>query len=218
MVKNDHDGFDIERLNYEECSPPNIRRDSMEFDNETALALLARVGRGDEAAFSILYKGLSRKVFAFALNQLRDEARAEEVVVETLYEVWKQPHRFNATSKFSTWVLGIARYKVLNSFREQKHNHEVLDEDVAESIESDSQTPFEAVANLERERSVRRCLEKLPEQQRECMHLAFYEGLSLAEIAALQDCPENTVKTRLFHARAKIKNCLRLVLESEGER
>jgi len=44
----------------------------------------------------------------------------------------------------------------------------------------------------------------------------FYEGMSLAEVAAIQRCPENTVKTRLFHARQKIKNCLRLLLEREG--
>jgi len=57
---------------------------------------------------------------------------------------------------------------------------------------------------------------KLTEEHRECLHLVFYEGMSLAEVAAIQRCPENTVKTRLFHARQKIKNCLRLLLEREG--
>ena len=188
----------------------------MEFDNHAAFALLAKIKAGDESAFATLYKSLSRRVFAFALNQVKDEARAEEIVVDTLHEVWKKPGEFNGTSKLSTWVLGIARYKVLNSFREGRHSHDELNDEVAESIESDAQTPFEAVAEVQREQGVRRCMSKLSDEHRECMHLVFFEGLALAEIAALQSCPENTVKTRLFHARQKIKNCLRLLLESEG--
>ena len=188
----------------------------MEFDNQAAFALLAKIKAGDESAFATLYKSLSRRVFAFALNQVKDEARAEEIVVDTLHEVWKKPGEFNGTSKLSTWVLGIARYKVLNSFREGRHSHDELNDEVAESIESEAQTPFEAVAEVQREQGVRRCMSKLSDEHRECMHLVFFEGLALAEIAALQSCPENTVKTRLFHARQKIKNCLRLLLESEG--
>ena len=65
-------------------------------------------------------------------------------------------------------------------------------------------------------RDYQHCMGKLTEEHRECLHLVFYEGMSLAEVAAIQRCPENTVKTRLFHARQKIKNCLRLLLEREG--
>jgi len=61
---------------------------SMELDNQTVLGLLERVGKGDETAFTTLYRSVNRRVFAFALNQLRDEARAEEVVVDTLHEAY----------------------------------------------------------------------------------------------------------------------------------
>jgi RNA polymerase sigma-70 factor, ECF subfamily len=188
----------------------------MEFDNEAALALLRQVKAGDERAFTTLYTSLSRRIFAFALNQVHDEARAEEIVVDTMHEVWKKPEQFNGTSKFSTWVLGIARYKVLNSFREARHAHDELNEEIAESVESEAGTPFEALAERQRSQGVKRCMSKLSDEHRECMHLAFFEGLTLAEIAELQSCPENTVKTRMFHARQKIKNCLRLLLASEG--
>ena len=57
---------------------------------------------------------------------------------------------------------------------------------------------------------------KLSDEHRECLHLVFYEGMSLADVAAVQNCPEGTVKTRLFHARQKIKNCLQALLRSEG--
>ena len=53
-------------------------------------------------------------------------------------------------------------------------------------------------------------------EHRECLHLVFYEGMALAEVAEIQSCPENTVKTRLFHARQKIKNCLQCPARSEG--
>ena len=53
-------------------------------------------------------------------------------------------------------------------------------------------------------------MDKLSDDHRECVHLVFYEGMSLAEVASVQGCPENTVKTRLFHARQKLKNCLRM--------
>jgi RNA polymerase sigma-70 factor, ECF subfamily len=189
----------------------------MEFDTETAFALLRRIKAGDEKAFTTLYTSMSRRIFAFALNQVHDEARAEEILVDTMHEVWKKPEQFNGTSKLSTWILGIARYKVLNSFRESKHDHDELNDEIAESVAGEGQTPYESLAERQREAGVKQCMSKLTDEHRECMHLAFYEGLTLAEIAELQSCPENTVKTRLFHARQKIKNCLRLLLEAEGE-
>jgi RNA polymerase sigma-70 factor (ECF subfamily) len=57
---------------------------------------------------------------------------------------------------------------------------------------------------------------KLSDEHRECLHLVFFEGMGLAEVAEIQNCPEGTVKTRLFHARQKIKNCLQSLLRSEG--
>jgi RNA polymerase sigma-70 factor, ECF subfamily len=185
-------------------------------ETEDDIALLKRIEQRDEEAFKTLYKRMSRRVYAFALNRTRDEARAEEVLVDTMHEVWRKPMQFNGTSKLSTWILGIARYKILNSFREDKHGHEVLTDELAEGVESGDLTPFEVLAEQQRSAAIRGCMAKLPEEQRECLHLAFFEDMSLAEIASLQECPENTVKTRLFHARRKIKNCLRLVLESEG--
>ncbi len=189
----------------------------MELDNQIVLGLLERVGSGDETAFTTLYRSVNRRVFAFALNQLRDEARAEEVVVDTLHEVWKHPERFNATSKFSTWVLGIARYKILNAFRSSTHSYDELTDEMSETVASDDASPHDLLAASQRQTGVRECMDKLTTDHRECMHLVFFEGMSLGEVATLQACPENTIKTRLFHARQKIKNCLRLLLKREGE-
>ena len=186
-------------------------------DNDAVLRLLALIERGDEAAFRELYRAFSRKLYAYVLRQLGDPAQAEEIVADTLYEVWRNPSRFRGESQFSTWLIGIGRNKVLMAFRSRKPDamHEDLD-DMAEVLASDSESAFDALAQSQRREGVRNCMDKLSDDHRECVHLVFYEGMSLAEVAGVQGCPENTVKTRLFHARQKLKNCLRMVIEREG--
>ena len=84
-------------------------------DNNEVFELLNRIARKDELAFQTLYRAFSRKVYAYALNQVRDPAKAEEIVADTLYEIWRQPLRFRGDSQFSTWLIGIARNKVLTA-------------------------------------------------------------------------------------------------------
>ena len=186
-------------------------------DNDRVRALLARIEKEDQAAFRELYKAFSRKVFAYLLNKVGDHARAEEILVDTMHEVWRFPARFRGDAQFSTWLIGIARNKALMAFRGRRADevHDDLD-DVAETMASDTPGGFEALAARQRSEGVRHCMGKLVDEQRECMHLVFFEGLSLAEIAEVQRCPEGTVKTRLFHARQKIRKCLELLLRSEG--
>ena len=186
-------------------------------DNDEVLRLLARIGQADEAAFRELYRAFSRKLYAYVLRQHGDPPQAEEIVADTLYEVWRAPARFRGDSQFSTWLIGIARNKVLMAFRGRKPDstHDDLD-DVAETIATEDAGPFDVLAQQQRREGVSHCMGKLSDDHRECMHLVFYEGLSLAEVAQLQACPENTVKTRLFHARQKMKNCLRNLLQREG--
>jgi RNA polymerase sigma-70 factor (ECF subfamily) len=187
-------------------------------DNERVKTLLERVGRQDESAFRELYKAFSRRVFAYALNMVKDHGRAEEILVDTMYEVWRAPARFRGDSQFGTWLIGIARNKALMAHRSRRPDelHDDLD-DIAETQASDSPDAFAELAAKQRSHGVKHCMGKLSNEHRECMHLVFFEGLSLAEVANVQGCPENTVKTRLFHARQKIKNCLKLMLQREGE-
>lgn len=187
-------------------------------DNDRVRELLERVGREDQAAFRELYKAFSRRVFAYVLNMVKDHGRAEEILVDTMYEVWRAPARFRGDSQFGTWLIGIARNKALMVFRSRRpdEQHDDLD-DIAETEAADTPDGFAQLAAKQRSAGVQVCMGKLSDEHRECMHLVFFEGLSLAEVAAVQGCPENTVKTRLFHARQKIRNCLRMMVEREGE-
>jgi RNA polymerase sigma-70 factor (ECF subfamily) len=186
-------------------------------DNDRVFKLLARIQAGDEFAFRELYTAHSRMLYAYVLRQLSDPGRAEEVVSDTLYEVWRQPGSFNGTAKFSTWLIGIARNKVLMLWRSRKPDSDYDDVDeLADVLPSDDLDAFDLIAERQRREGVQTCLGKLSTDHREAIHLVFYEGLSVGEIAQVQGCPEGTVKTRLFHARQKLKICMRLLIEREG--
>lgn len=185
-------------------------------DNDRVRALLERIALQDQGAYRELYQAFSRRVYAYVLNMLKDPGRAEEVLVDTMYEVWRAPARFRGDSQFSTWLIGVARNKALMVYRSRRpdEQHDDLD-DIAETRASDTPDAFALLADKQRSAGVRACMERLSTEHRECMHLVFFEGCSLAEIAAVQGCPENTVKTRLFHARQRIKSCLQRMLDGE---
>ncbi len=170
--------------------------------------LLNAVINGDESAMNTLYQQLSRRIYAFALRRLSTPDAAEEVVVETMYEVWRSAKNFAGQSKVNTWVLGIARYKVLDKMRKRgiQQTREIDDEEL--EIQDESPGAFEKIAQAQQAQHVKDCLETLPDDQRECMHLVFFEEMSLVDIAEVQACPANTIKTRMFHARKKMKDCI----------
>ena len=187
-------------------------------DNNQVLRLLGRIEQADEGAFRELYCAFSRKLYAYVLRQLSDPAQAEEIVADTLYEVWKAPAKFRGESQFSTWLIGIARNKVLMHWRGRKPDADHDDvADLAEQLPSDAPGAFELMADQQRSEGVRTCVDKLGADHRECVHLVFYQGMALADVARIQQIPEGTVKTRLFHARQKLKQCLQRMLAREGE-
>lgn len=172
------------------------------------VACLAACAAGDESALVTLYAALACAIHAFARLRLKTPDLAEDVVVETMYEVWRHAGRFSGRSRVSSWVLGIARHKVLGHLRRAgKFVFQPLDCE-AEAIADEHPDGYELVADRQQAAQVAACLDALPEVQRECLRLVFFDELSLAEIAEIQGCPENTVKTRLFHARRKLKESL----------
>jgi RNA polymerase sigma-70 factor, ECF subfamily len=184
---------------------------SVELDDAEVTALLARVAQQDQAAFRRVWLAFARRVYAFAQHRLGDAAAAEEVVTDTLHEVWKRPDAYRAESRFSTWLLGIARHKIIDRLRARPTEHEDIDEhtDLHDPSAPDG---LAAVFQRERREGVAHCLDEIRGVHRECVYLVYFEERSVAEVARLQAVPEGTVKTRLFHARAKIKQCLQRLL------
>lgn len=179
-------------------------------------ALLRRVGLRDQAAFRTLYELFSRRVYAFLVHRFQHEHLAEEVVSDTLMHVWKSPESFRGESAFSTWLLGVARFKMLERLRQKAPESGADVEEVDEDLLVEETGPDDVAMLRQHREGVRECLEQLPVEQRECMHLAYYEGWTLDEIGEHQSVKKDTVGTRLFYARKRIRACLAALLAREG--
>lgn len=178
-------------------------------DEVLARSLLARIACGDQQAMTHFYQGFGRTVFAFALKHTSDAHDAEDVVVETMLQVWQHAGRYEARSAARTWVLGIARHKALDRLRTRgRHEHEDLADYSETYSDEESLQAFDLIARRQQADHLAECLEGLSSEQRGCLHLVFHEELTLPQIAQVQSVPEGTVKTRLFHARQKLKRCL----------
>jgi RNA polymerase sigma-70 factor (ECF subfamily) len=165
--------------------------------------LIARVGAGDRKAFEELYNLYHRRMARFLTRMTRRYDIAEEVINDTFWVVWRKAHTFRGDSQPSTWILGIAYRKARNAFRASAR---VLEQNLpAELMPLTSEGP----AGTEELRDwLGRALAQLPLEQRLAVELCYELGHSCEEIATIMGCPVNTVKTRLFHARAKLQKLL----------
>ena len=177
--------------------------------------LLQRIGERDQAAFRRLYEHFARRVYAFLVHRFQNESLAEEVVSDTLLHVWKEPASFRFESTFSTWLLGVARFKMMERLRQRTPDSGEQAEDIDAELLIDETGPDDVAAMRQRSEGVRECLEFLPAEQRECVHLAYYEGWTLDEIGAHMRLKRETVGTRIFYARKKIQACLAALLARE---
>jgi RNA polymerase sigma-70 factor (ECF subfamily) len=171
--------------------------------------LLRKLDEGNEAALRTLYSAYAPRIHAFALARLCKPADTEEVVVDTVHEVWRHAARFRGESKFSTWLLGIARNNVHSMLQARTPVHDDI-ADWEDELAADEPGAFHVVAQRQRRQRVLVCIDKLSGVQRECVRLFFYEGLSLREVAEVQRYTENAAKIRLFHARRRLKQCTSL--------
>lgn len=176
-------------------------------DDTLARQLLQRCAQRDETALVELHRLLARRIHAFAWQRLRDDEESQTVVIDTLHEVWKSAARFRGDSLVTTWVLGIARYKALEQRRQQAPDADDID-DHADTLAGDVEDGEATLSRWQEAEQVRRCLQQLTAAHRECMQLVYYEGLGLADVAQVQQVPEGTVKTRLFHARRQMRSCV----------
>jgi RNA polymerase sigma-70 factor (ECF subfamily) len=164
--------------------------------------LVALVAAGDKNAMRTLFTRHSARVFRFLLRIVDSAATAEDLASETFIEVWRQAGRFEARSKASTWLLGIARHKALSSLRQRRFDQ--LDQDAAALVPDPSGDPEAQAQRQSRAAVLRACLRRLPPAQRELLDLIYYHEQSVADVARILGIPENTVKTRAFYARKRL--------------
>lgn len=177
--------------------PDNLTTGIDEYD------LFQRIIEGDALAFEAFYKYYYPRLFRFILRTTRQPETIEELIQETLLVVWEKPERFDYTSKLSTWVFGIAYHKALKSM--SKTARRSNDVDVDELNETIGDPLANLAENAEAQDWINCALDRLSADQRAVIELTFYHGLAYQDIAKILDCPENTVKTRMFHARKKLQ-------------
>ncbi len=172
--------------------------------------LLSRVADGDKAAFEALYRRYYRRVSQFVYRLTPNRELGEEIVDDTLLAVWRGAGAFAGRSKVSTWIMGIAYRRTMKSLdREKKHRCVDSDEALLE-MQPDTEATRDPLAVASANSLKRRLgtfVGKLDVNQQVALHLTAL-GHSYPEISAIVDCPPNTVKTRVFKARHKLKGYL----------
>ena len=184
-------------------------------ENAELTALLARVAHKDTAAFEALYRRMEKPVFRFVTLKLNDPHQAADVLHEVFMEIWRNAGRFEGRSAAKTWIFGIAYRKAMDVFRKSA-KLDVTD-DLPDQIDESPDGEACAMA-AQQSAHVRACLDELSLQHRQAVELAFYEDLSYREISDVMEVPENTIKTRIFHAKKLLMRCLemRLVKGADG--
>jgi RNA polymerase sigma-70 factor (ECF subfamily) len=176
-------------------------------DSETNL--LRRVGAKDRKAFEALYHQYYRRLFSYLLKVMRRADLVEEVLNDVMLAIWKGAAGFDGRSRPSTWIFGIAYHKALKALSRRApvgQDPMFLEREPAEPVDHDE--PESLLARRELAGVLGQALRALPAEQRTVVELTYYYGLPYQEISEIMGCPVNTVKTRMFHARRRLKELL----------
>ena len=163
-------------------------------------ALIERIAAHDRAALKELYLLYHRRLARFLTRVTSRYDLAEEIINDTFWVVWQKAGDFRGDSYVSTGIMGIAYRRGLKALKRASvmllRAHDIAAEN------ADSHEPW---SGAERREWLNAALERLPSEQRLVLELAYHLGHSCEEIAEIMNCPVNTVKTRMFHARRKLK-------------
>jgi RNA polymerase sigma factor (sigma-70 family) len=179
--------------------------------------LLARSGLGDRRAFAALYEKTSAHLFAVVLRIQRDRTLAEDLLQEVYVSVWKAATGFDAApSQPLTWLTSIARNRAIDSLRRAQTQPRTVsttpdndeDADPIDATPDNAPGPLDLLAHASDARQLSRCMDGLTAQQRQSVALAFFDGLSHAEVAEHLRQPLGTVKSWVRRALMSLKSCL----------
>ena len=169
---------------------------------EDELQLLERVKQGDRTAFERLYRIYHPRLTRFLLNLVRRPQLVEEVLNDTLMVVWERADSFNGASRLSTWIFAIAYRKAMKGLRRQDEPGE--DDEKEQRVAIDA-TPEEAFGRQRMHGLLIQAMALLSPEHRAVVDLTYFHELGYREIAGILDCPVDTVKTRMFHARRHLR-------------
>ena len=174
------------------------------------LALLALVRNGDRKAFSELYRHYHPRLYGYLRRLLANPATVEEVLDDVMIVVWNDAGKFRGAAAVSSWIFGIAYRKALTAMRAERRYQAPLDHN--------ANVDTAAGESTQHGEWIRTALMHLSSDHRQVVELTYYGGFSYQEIADIAGCPVNTVKTRMFHARRRLKVLLPALAGQTKER
>jgi RNA polymerase sigma-70 factor (ECF subfamily) len=188
--------------------------------DESDETLLRLVSRKDVRAYELLYDRHAQTVYNLLMRIVRDAAIAEELLQEIFWQMWQKADQYDGSGSGAGWLYRMARNKALDQLRHQRARPQAAPVE----IETFERSPrfFTSSAESEVEQSWRRqqvlqALDTLPAEQRLCLELAYFDGMSQREIAERTSTPLGTIKTRMRIGMEKLERVLRAVGYLEGE-
>ena len=188
---------------------------------QSDLALVERVQRGDRSAFDVLVLRYQQKVLKLIMRYIRDAMEAEDVAQEAFIKAYRALPNFRGDSAFYTWLYRIAINTAKNTLVSNKRRPIDYDVDLQDPDQyalqarlSDGETPEHLVLTDEIRETVNGAMAELPEDLRTAIVLREIDGLSYEAIAASMDCPVGTVRSRIFRAREAIDRKLRPIFDA----
>jgi RNA polymerase sigma-70 factor (ECF subfamily) len=199
------------RMKPEHTGGSKLERSAAVAGDPRDCALIERIARADRAALKELYLLYHRRLARFLTRVTSRYDLAEEIINDTFWVIWQRAGEFRGASNVSTWIMGIAYRRGLKALK--RAGVMPIGVHGASDVDS-SEEPWSAA---ERREWVNAALARLPSEQRLVLELAYHLGHSCEEIALIMSCPVNTVKTRMFHARKKLRLLLPQLAGLEAE-
>ncbi len=175
--------------------------------------LLALVAKGDQQAFSQLYDHSSTLLFTLAVRILGNREEAAELLQDVYFEVWRKVSRYDVGRGTPVaWLITLTKSRAIDRLRARAARGyratNSLEAETAMQVADPSPSPLETQANQELRLAVGTAVAGLPQAQQQALELAYYEGLSHAEIAQRLNQPLGTVKTRIKLGMSKLRDGL----------
>lgn len=180
-------------------------------EDEEDLKLLQRIAVKDKVAFERIYVKFYPRLTRYLSRMMRRPELVEEVVSDTLFVVWEKAGGFQGRSKVSTWITGISYLKGIKALDKLK----TMPEQHAVDLQDNDPIPenHDLIHKIGLEEWLISGLDRISADQRSVVELTYFSGHSYQEIADIMQCPVNTVKTRMFHARRRLAKLLPVLAE-----
>jgi RNA polymerase sigma-70 factor, ECF subfamily len=172
-------------------------------------ALLRRVAQQDVEAFTAFYDNTRARVFGLVTRVLRDPGYSEETTQDVYLQVWRNASNYdpNAGSPIS-WLMTLAHRRAVDRVRSEQSASQRESRYGAANVDLPADRVAEAVIDLDERRQVTECLGSLTDAQRECIQLAYYDGLTYSQVSDRLSANLATIKSRMRDAIRGLRRCL----------